>query len=647
MDTAINNTISMSPDDAGDYISFDEICRLELTGTLEEALRCGISAKTVPLGSPSRTVAEPDKAEVAHFEVVSFRFYYDYDRPPVRVKVAAVIKTRLHLEETLGSRHLEDTADQWYQIECHATIKDGAASFSQPDLITLYDKDFQENLIQLDEYLVPIMRYNDLDRIARWFLERHFPEAVSSGVRISAKTIAERLELDIECVRLTRSGTLIGEILFNGGTINAFDDDLSPITVSFSRPTILIDYDAGCRCSAGRHSSSILHECVHYVLNLPFYELQRIKNRSLCGFSCASHRRDDGSGHGPVYWIEKRTCQLVPRIMMFSDSINATAERILDAVRSRYPKIGRLGVYEKAIPLIADHYGTSVMSTKIRMVEIGYEDSRGVQEYSGGKLVPAYEVSRKNGTQTDPSLVYTLTLEEAGIEAERNESFRKTLFDGDFVYAESHLCLNDERYVRTNSKGRLELTPRARHHIDECCLAFRPEPSQMDYTYVEGILCNDRKYSIYAKKYAKKCQEAAVNRIVDYATHLSEVSEIMPGLPPSFSGTVKAHMDRLKITKEDLAEVTHVSDSTIKRLRNDKYSRVKKEHVLVLGFGMMLYPEFIEDLMHKSGNLLNSQMPDVVYKFLVWMGYDKGMAFCNNTLVEHGLKPLTDVVEYC
>ena len=250
-------------------------------------------------------------------------------------------------------------------------------------------------------------------------------------------------------------------------------------------------------------------------------------------------------------------------------------------------------------------------------------------------------MTRKPGPSSDPGLIYTISIDHAVAEAERNPDFKAVLTSGQFAYVESHFCIVNDAYIRPGRNG-LELTPYARHHIDECCLGFQPEPPHEGYEYVSGILQCDRKYSAYALRYEKQCKAATDMRIANYAARLSKVNKVMPTLPTSFGGTLKAHMDRLEVTKDDLAEVTHISDSTIKRLRNGK-CRVKKEHVLTLSFGMLLDPEYIEDMLAKSNNTLGCYRPDTVYKFLVWNGYDRGLPFCNTTLIDQNLKPLSTV----
>ena len=633
------NMIALYETGSDNYVSFRGVCQAHLAGQLEDALRNGIETTSVSICSQSRAAAEPDSATLLGFDIKSYRFFMDYEELPVRIKIDAIVKATIRLEEYIGSKLIIETTDQWYQMDCHATLQGGTVAFTPVELITIYDKDFREDLIKLDDYLVPRMKKENLDGMAAYFFKACGMDGKCTGP-VSPKKIAATLGLDIECVRLTRSGTLMSELLFNGGGIDAYDDGLNPIHLHFDKPTILVDYEASRRNSAGRVSMPILHECIHYVFHRPFYELQLLKSPQLSGFSCEAPRHGGNEEKDPVHWIEKQTCQLTPRVMMPVVPFTEKAHEILDMMRIRYPKIGRLAVYEKAIPLIADHFNSSVMSTKIRMEEVGYADVKGVLEYnSSGKLIPAFEVSRADGGMADSSLIYTISIDHAVAEAERNPDFKSLLMGGQFAYVESHFCILSDEYVRPGRMG-MELTPYARHHIDECCLGFFPEPPHEGYEYSNGILQCDRKYSAYALRYAKQCKAASDSRIANYALRLSKVNQVMPTLPASFGETLTSHMERLDVTKGDLVEVTHISDSTITRLRNGR-CKVKKEHVLTLSFGMLLEPEFIEDMLAKSNNELGCYRPDTVYKFLVWNGYDRGLPFCNSTLIDQKLKPLS------
>ena len=622
-------------------ISFSGYCDEHLKADYRSELQEGLNDRTIPVGKTGRRISDADMMEVTGIAMKSRKFYLVNWKYPVRIRVCTVFSANIRMTESIGDSVYQDTVSQWYQAECDAILCDGNATFFPTGSISIYDKYADSGLLSLDSRLIPVIHHGSLDEVAATILEDHYPDALLRPCPVDAKAIAADMGAGLKDARLSVDAPLIGRICFYGNQAEVYDENSRRMNIPIEAPVILIDYDAAHRFASGKTKPHIIHECVHLRIHRPFLELLKLYDADMGSFSCRAHTDERDILHK----IEKQASQLAPRILMPLEQTKKKADELIASLSSRYPKIGRLKVMEKAIPLLAEFYGVSIECARIRMLELGYNEARGVQEYENGKRIPAYEESPSAQALAERCRSYSIGLKEACEEMARNEGFRNAIESGQYAYLENHFCLKDDKYIRSVGADTYSLTSYARHHIDECCLCFEITSTRPDYLYGNGILEN-RRLKTYYKKYVEKCRKAESGTHESYAERSKKAKDILQTLPAEFGPTLSRHMDRVGVTKDDLCDILQVSSRTIQRLRTDSVQRIKKETVLCLGLAMLLYPELIDDMLMKSGNVLTMNNPDAVYRAVVSCNYDKGLAFCNKTLVQEGISPLNSVMEY-
>lgn len=118
------------------------------------------------------------------------------------------------------------------------------------------------------------------------------------------------------------------------------------------------------------------------------------------------------------------------------------------------------------------------------------------------------------------------------------------------------------------------------------------------------------------------------------------VSKILQELPVHFKGSLVNHRKRKKLTREQLEVFSGgVSVSTIRRLETDINQEPKMETIIALCIGMKLYPDFSFDLIEKSSEKLNSQIPQhSVYKMILRNKYHLSIHDCNDFLESYNLE---------
>ena len=227
-------------------------------------------------------------------------------------------------------------------------------------------------------------------------------------------------------------------------------------------------------------------------------------------------------------------------------------------------------------------------------------------------------------------LRYTVSLGEV---PGNDRTLKAALESGIYVYADSRFCINSPRYV-TNKNGAVRLTPYALSHEKECCIPFwerkrysgyDPSGFHMDEITGTVIVCGSTAET--KKKTLDQVFPGMMKTIAD--------------LPGSVGGTLAAHMERLGVTVEDLEELSHVSDRTIKDIRSNRCGSLELSFFVAICLGLKLEPPYSLDLIRKTRYQFDASPEGTMYLLLITTMYYAGVDACNEKLIENGFKPLT------
>ncbi len=192
-------------------------------------------------------------------------------------------------------------------------------------------------------------------------------------------------------------------------------------------------------------------------------------------------------GKTPIDWMEWQANRATPRIRMPAPTAELKIEELLSYYKTRYPGISTPRLFSRVIADFADFYGVSKQSSKRRLIELGYEEAKGVLNYVNGRYAIDYEFSPGS---LGSNQTFTIDFESA-IDLYRNDdSFRECVGTGLYQYVDDHFCLADSRYIYRRN-GTLHLTSYAKSHMDECCLVFTLRSAGPEYSYREGTLLKE------------------------------------------------------------------------------------------------------------------------------------------------------------
>jgi DNA-binding Xre family transcriptional regulator len=300
---------------------------------------------------------------------------------------------------------------------------------------------------------------------------------------------------------------------------------------------------------------------------------------------------------------------------------------------------------------LSEFFGVSILSARIRLIDVGYSEAVGALEYVDGQYVPTH--SFKAGVLGEKQ-TFTVPMKEGLIQYASNPAFAAVINKGDFVYIDGHYVINAPKFVEVNSFGILEMTDYALANMDECCLSFerstRSNPEYSVQRYTECILYqnassktiteftfkqtdNDKKVIETASAFRAELEEAKAN------------DKLMADLPGSFGKSLVMIMKAKKITVEKLAELSQIDPKMIQRMRTDENQVWSIRKLVALCIGLKLPPDMSIPLIEKAGagfkHGVKNGEEQITLRHILMTRYNSTIYECNDLLAEAGFPPLS------
>jgi len=419
--------------------------------------------------------------------------------------------------------------------------------------------------------------------------------------------LAERLGLNIVYLPLYKRPRTASILFFGPGEVlTAADGEekLEPIPVKVNGNTIVLNTR-----KPGQERDAIFHECFHYVEHRLFFQLQQLHNTDisyLAKWKTVELKKDERS---PIEWIEWQAhigsqCLQMPKRLL--------RKRISDELSDMQKLDRHMGFkLQAAGRKLAKEFNVYNYQLRNRMIHVGFPAAKGALNFVEDDYITpfAFELGECHGSQT-----FVISPKEVADEYVRNEVFRELIDTGRYIYADGHVCLNEPQYV-IRQGDRLRLTEWANAHVDQCCLRFVRNYIRDKRThYVFGQLNSDEEYN--GRSLALSLQSSAE----DALKQAQEMSQVLLNLPGSFSGTLIAHMKRVGITRDRLAEEAMMSGTMIKRMRTSERD-LTLDQVIAVCIGLHIPPEYSFDLIEKAGFRLRNTPEHLIYKSILQTMY--------------------------
>ena len=463
-----------------------------------------------------------------------------------------------------------------------------------------YEKD--RDGIRLDEYLIPIFHWEDIEEEAENIIFHIAPEGLHDPECLRPGVFAGQLGLKIVNLPLYRHDRTASILFFDAGEVLVCQDaqhpQLPPVPVRVEANTIVLNTMGGFN-----NDRAIMHECFHYMEHRLFFQLQQLHNSDVMEMIKWKRVDVQKKERGPVEWMEWQAhvgsqCLLMPRTRL--------CKRLREELAGQPPTGRHIGYPLQAIGCaLAREYGVRNYQMRNRMIQLGYTAAKGALNFVDGNYIEpfAFSTDECRGNRT-----FVISPKEVLEEYVRNEAFRDLLDTGRYVYADGHICVNDAAYVVLRG-GKLCLTGWANAHVDACCLRFVQNYYRDKKTrYVYGQLHSDEEYN------GRSLALSASEKQPDLYAHTVRVARTLSELPNNFHETFEWHMKKSNITLARMSEETAISERSITRYRTEEKDDLTIDRVTKICICLHLEPEFSFDMLEKAGIHLRKTPEDLMLK---------------------------------
>lgn len=584
------------------------------------------------------------KVEQACLHDIYIRSVFVYDRPEMQIAFTVILETDITVRES--DYHFDETEDctQWFSLDCSGNLESDLNDFKIHSIDVYNGK--RKQFDPLSDSLVPYIRKEDLENEARQFLEDNdYRDALKIPMAIEPQVLAKKMGLTLEFRNITKDLSTFGEIFFSDCDVEFYDakqDAMVPEHVEGK--TIVVDPKAFLLRNLGAVNNTIVHECVHWHKHRKAFELERLFNGKVSQIKCQVVGGIRDNERNATDWMEWQANSLAPRIQMPYMPFKIKAAELVKKYRSELKIFELVDVMEPVIEELSIFFCVSRTAAKIRMVEIGYEEAIGTFTFVDGHYVRTHTFKKGvlERTQT-----YTIGFQDAMIQSLTNPMLREKAQEGAYIFVESHLCLNNKKYITYTLDGKMKLTEYARLHVHECCVAFDLSVKSVnkygEKYYTECVLFRDADSGLEFQAIFSEDKNISVQKkATDIAMFNKEIMDVMKTLPQDFALALKVLMKWKKITVENLAEKSLLSSKTIQRIRNENDYQTTIGAVVAICVAMQLPPVLSRKVLEIAGFTIRySSEEQMAYEFILTGYYTHSVLECNELLISQGFKELT------
>lgn len=537
-----------------------------------------------------------------------------------------------------------DTKTKFVSVYAEVELDAGIKNFRIYNTEFKSDQYKKSRNLKLSKDWVPYIRKKDFDDIAKKFLRKYYPQALTQPTPVPVETIVSEMGLSIHQEKLTIDNSVFGKMVFKDTDVEVIEDE-QLISKHFNKGSILVDKDVVFKRNVGSYNNTVIHECVHWELHKVFHEVKMVLDKDHSQVSSWTEENlADSSMWTSLDWMEWQANGIAPRILMPKVQTRIKIRELFQTLTLVNPDISRSELVQEVVDNLATFFEVSRQAAKIRMIDLGFKEANGVYNYLDDRYMRnfAFELEAfDNGSS------YTITSNDLCFEYCFNESFRQIIDRNKFMYVDNHLCLKDKKFIYMTKDGPI-MTDYAYEHMDECCLIFKVKSKNFtsisNETYYDYVLNRGvTKESEIKADFVDILQNPS---LMDQLPPLDmmklgkKISELLKELPFEFSGTLRSHRKRKNCTQPFLAKLVGITERTLRDYETLEDNLPRLELTLSFCFALKLRPELSDDMIKKAGHQLTISPPHQVYKMLLSTSYYKPLSEINSILQAAKMKTL-------
>lgn len=590
----------------------------------------------------------------------------------VRVNNLEVKSCRENNESDLGLRIEIDTEVEFFLNGCmHRkrfiiyTIVDLKNSIEKIKFVESQTKvqegdleDFKDSNLY-DEFMIPYISSDGFEKIADEFYEFYRDKVCYSGYRFPYEQLVGRMNIDVKEVELPPS--TMGRIYFKKDRLIVTErypylgrieeeEIVEPGTIVISENNFFMD-KLGCS------TLTVAHEMVHWVCHKKFFKILSWLNHDQIAMNCyvQPKKYDDAwSNRQKAMWIAEWQANALGIRIAMPRELFEKAMREADSMARKNPYKGscEAQIMEEKIRIVAELFDVSELIVKQRAIQLGYDMAAGTYiQANGNRYWDPFYFPQGTLKQNQTFVIDKRGLENA---CAKNAYLKEILVSGKYIYLGYVVCKNDRKYVEKiedNEYG-YELTEYASDHADECCLIFNwkslygkideggfygrcylnkdfSADEFIEYWYDPNFKDNQKENEL--KEQLKKEQDIRnkKNKIIKELNEIHTLGEMLI-----------YHMDRKNITVEQLSERSKLSETTIKKYRNNK-GHPPLENLMAIFIGLNLLPDYCKIMLKvASYSLSEINEQQATYLMLIEKFSNGNIDQWNRILRIRGLNPI-------
>ena len=278
----------------------------------------------------------------------------------------------VELEIEIASENNKQTVRQCYDVDMWFDMEDGIAG--EYGSFRLHRCKNEDSGVKLDEYLVPVLKWEDVEEEAEKIIFQLVPEGLQDPSKLKPEAFAKRLGLKIVDLPLYKRPRTSSILFFGAGEVQAASDESSnsefPISVDIEANTIVLNSRV-----PEKRRDAIFHECFHFVEHRLFFQLQQMHNDDIARIGQWKPLSLQKNERSPVEWIEWQAhvgsqCLQVPCTLL-----RRRISEGLDSIRNLQLHMGyKLQAIGKKL---AKEFNVWNYQLRNRMIQVGYTAAKG------------------------------------------------------------------------------------------------------------------------------------------------------------------------------------------------------------------------------------------------------------------------------
>lgn len=146
-----------------------------------------------------------------------------HDQPGSSISFEVAVDADIETVEEDKYCNEDEEVNQWFMVRCTGDLACSLDDFDIRSVFVYSGKISQPKPMSMSDALVPIIRKDDLEKVATDFLKRNYPKALVQPMAIDPKELAENMGLNVELKHIAKDCSIFGQIFFQDAEAEFYD----------------------------------------------------------------------------------------------------------------------------------------------------------------------------------------------------------------------------------------------------------------------------------------------------------------------------------------------------------------------------------------------------------------------------------------